>query len=127
MTNDGDWANTVSHPRHNVEKTYRAQVKTPPRADALKSLREGVLLDGRRTAPARVKMLDDGRLEIIIHEGRNRQVRRMCETVGHPVVKLTRMAIGNVKLGRLTPGAWRHLTPAELKSFGQNKKDGEPC
>jgi pseudouridine synthase len=118
MTNDGGWANKIAHPRHGVEKVYRAKVQGVPRAAAIKNLREGVLLDeGKKTAPAKVKLLDDGRLELTIHEGRNRQVRRMCLAVGHAVTQLARVAVGNVKLGKLKPGQWRHLTPAELTGF----------
>jgi pseudouridine synthase len=119
MTTDGAWANGISHPRNGVEKVYRAKLQGRPDTAALNQLRTGVLLDcGRRTAPARVMPLDGGRLEIAICEGMNRQVRRMCEAVGFPVLGLTRVAVGGVRLGLLKPGTWRHLTPAEVRLFG---------
>ncbi len=115
LTNDGELANTLTHPRYEVPKTYRVRVARAPVGDrAVRRLREGVQLEDGPTAPARVRR--DGRdvLEITIHEGRNRQVRRMCEEVGHPVVALERIAFGPLRLGDLPPGRARRLTGSEL-------------
>jgi 23S rRNA pseudouridine2605 synthase len=116
LTNDGELANLLAHPRHGVEKTYRAQVEggEVPEA-ALRRLREGVELDDGPTAPASVRQVGPGVLEITIHEGRKRQVRRMCEAVGHPVTELERVALGPLRLGDLAPGESRPLTPAEVE------------
>ncbi|HEV3000015.1 MAG TPA: pseudouridine synthase [Solirubrobacteraceae bacterium] len=115
LTNDGDLANALTHPRYEVPKTYRVRVARTPVSDrAVRRLREGVQLEDGLTAPARVRR--DGRdvLEITIHEGRNRQVRRMCEAVGHPVVSLERIAFGPLRLGDLPPGRARRLSGSEL-------------
>ena len=115
LTNDGELANALTHPRYEVPKTYRARVARAPVSDrAVRRLREGVQLEDGMTAPARVRR--DGRdvLEITIHEGRNRQVRRMSEAVGHPVVALARAASGPLRLGDLPPGGARRLTGSEL-------------
>jgi 23S rRNA pseudouridine2605 synthase len=116
VTNDGELAHRLTHPSFEVPRVYRAQVRRPPvREPALRRLREGVLLDDGRTAPARVRRLTPDRLEIVLHEGRKRQVRRMCEAVGHPVVELERVAFGPLRLGALAPGQARLLTPAEVE------------
>jgi 23S rRNA pseudouridine2605 synthase len=116
LTNDGDLANHLMHPRYEVPKTYRAKVANGPVGErALRTLREGVELDDGRTAPARVRPLGPGELELTIREGRKRQVRRMCEAVGHPVVGLRRIAFGPLHLGDLRPGAHRRLSPAEVE------------
>jgi 23S rRNA pseudouridine2605 synthase len=115
LTNDGELANALTHPRFEVPKTYRVRVARGPVSDrAVRRLREGVQLDDGMTAPARVRR--DGRdvLEITIHEGRNRQVRRMCEAVGHRVLELQRIAFGPLRLGDLPPGRARRVTGAEL-------------
>jgi 23S rRNA pseudouridine2605 synthase len=115
LTNDGELANALTHPRFEVPKTYRVRVAKPPVADrAVRRLREGVQLEDGMTAPARVRR--DGRdvLEITIHEGRNRQVKRMCEAVGHRVLALERIAFGPLRLGDLPPGRARRVTGAEL-------------
>ncbi|MBA3303012.1 MAG: rRNA pseudouridine synthase, partial [Acidimicrobiia bacterium] len=114
MTNDGDLAFRLTHPRFGVEKEYVAEVVGPPSRAALRTLREGVDLDDGRTAPARVTLLEPTVLRIVIHEGRNRQVRRMCEALGHPVQRLVRTRIGPVSDRALAPGAWRALVPAEV-------------
>jgi 23S rRNA pseudouridine2605 synthase len=115
LTNDGELANALTHPRFEVPKTYRVRVARGPVSDrAVRRLREGVQLEDGLTAPARVRR--DGRdvLEITIHEGRNRQVRRMCEEVGHRVLELQRIAFGPLRLGDLAPGRARRITGAEL-------------
>jgi 23S rRNA pseudouridine2605 synthase len=115
LTNDGDLANHLMHPRYEVPRTYRAKVGGGAVGDAaLRALREGVELDDGRTAPARVRRLRPDVLEITIREGRKRQVRRMLDAVGHPVVSLERVAFGPLWLKGLEPGAHRRLTAAEL-------------
>jgi 23S rRNA pseudouridine2605 synthase len=116
LTNDGELAELLSHPRHRVERTYRARVRSGPVPEkALRELREGVELDDGRTAPARVRQLEPGRLEIVIAEGRKRQVRRMCEAVGHRVEELERVAFGPLRLGDLREGKSRRLSRAEVE------------
>lgn len=122
LTSDGDLAARLTHPRHGVERVYEATVAGEPDARAVASLRDGVVIDGRRTAPARVvagSTVSRGRhvttrLTITLREGRNRQVRQMCATVGHPVRTLRRTRMGPLSLRGLRPGDWRDLTPAEL-------------
>jgi 23S rRNA pseudouridine2605 synthase len=116
LTNDGQLAHTLTHPSFEVPKTYRARVRGGPVGEPeLRILREGVPLEDGMTAPAQVRQLRGGVLELTIHEGRNRQVRRMCQAVGHPVSELTRIAFGPLRLGELKPGAHRRLTDAEVK------------
>lgn len=116
LTNDGDLANALTHPSFQVEKIYRARVEPAPVAEsALRALREGVQLEDGCTAPARVRQLEPGTLEIAIHEGRKRQVRRMCEAVGHRVKALERTAFGPLRLERLPEGEFRRLSPAEVE------------
>jgi pseudouridine synthase len=121
LTNDGDLAAMLTHPRHGVERTYEARVAGMPDDRALERLRTGVPLDGRRTLPADVQLLNAGRrdkdgvVRITIREGRNRQVRRMLEAVGHPVQMLRRTRIGPISDRYLKPGAWRDLTPDEIR------------
>jgi len=120
LTNDGDLAHRLTHPSFEVPKTYRATVRRPPvRRQALQRLREGVVLEDGTTAPARVKVLAPDTLEITIHEGRKRQVRRMCEAVGHPVVALQRTAFGPLHLGRLPEGGHRRLSTQEVRALRQ--------
>ncbi|HZO61249.1 MAG TPA: pseudouridine synthase [Solirubrobacterales bacterium] len=117
MTNDGELANRLMHPRYEVPRTYRAQVGGSPSKRALQALREGVELEDGRSHPARIRVVGGGResvLEITIHEGRNRIVRRMLEAVGYPVRSLERVAFGPLELGRLRPGGARRLRPPEL-------------
>jgi pseudouridine synthase len=117
LTNDGDLANRLAHPRHGVDKTYVADVDGDPTAEVIRRLAEGVELDDGMTAPARARRLGPGRIELAIHEGRNRQVRRMCEAVGHPVHRLHRTAYGPLTLGSLAPGRWRPLTANEVEAL----------
>jgi 23S rRNA pseudouridine2605 synthase len=115
LTNDGELAHRLTHPSFEVPKTYRAKVANAPVRDrAVASLRAGVLLDDGRTAPAEVRRTGADTLELTIHEGRKRQVRRMFESVGHPVRSLARIAIGPLELGDLEPGAHRRLSDAEV-------------
>jgi 23S rRNA pseudouridine2605 synthase len=118
LTNDGELAYRLTHPSFEVPKTYRATVKNPPVGNAaIKALRQGVDLDDGRTAPANVRRLAPDALELTIHEGRKRQVRRMCDAVGHPVTRLERVAFGPLALGGLKPGKHRRLTDAELRAL----------
>ena len=115
LTNDGELANRLTHPRFEVPKTYRAKLAGGPiEATALHALRDGVELDDGITAPARVRKLGANEIELTIHEGRNRQVRRMCEAVGHPVRELVRTRFGPLALAGLAPGEYRRLTAQEL-------------
>ena len=114
LTNDGPLAHRLAHPRYRVEKVYVADVDGEPDDDVVRRLAEGVELDDGRTAPARVRRLAPSRLELVLHEGRNRQVRRMLEAVGHPVVKLRRVRYAGLSAGRLRPGQWRDLTREEV-------------
>lgn len=116
LTNDGDLANRLMHPRYGVQKTYRAEVRPSPVSEAsLRALREGVQLDDGPTAPAKVRRLAPARFEITIGEGRNRQIRRMCEAIGHRVTSLERTAFGPLRLLGLEQGAHRRLTDAEVE------------
>jgi 23S rRNA pseudouridine2605 synthase len=118
LTNDGDLAQLLTHPRHGVEKEYLAHVDGGRvSAGALRRLRDGIDLDDGLTAPATVSQPEPGVLRITIHEGRNRQVRRMCDAVGHPVLRLVRLRIGPLSDRRLGPGEWRPLTVAEVRSL----------
>jgi len=117
LTNDGPLAHRLAHPRYEVEKAYVADVEGEPGDDVLRRLAEGVELDDGATAPARVRRVGPSRLELVLHEGRNRQVRRMLETVGHPVLKLRRSRYAGLGPGRLRPGDWRDLTGAEVASL----------
>ncbi len=117
LTNDGPLAHRLAHPRYGVEKTYVAEVVGDPNDAALAALRDGVELEDGRTAPARVRRLAPGRVELVIHEGRNHQVRRMFEAVGHPVNHLHRSVYAGLTLDGLEPGAWRELTAREVEQL----------
>lgn len=127
ITNDGDLANRIAHPRHGVDKEYLAEVAGGPvSAGALRRLRQGVDIGDAVTAPAEVSQPSPGVLRIVIHEGRNRQVRRMCDAVGHPVSRLVRVRIGPLADRRLAPGAWRHLSPQEYRHLVEALVDQRP-
>jgi 23S rRNA pseudouridine2605 synthase len=118
LTDDGELAHRLTHPSFEVPRTYHAKVRNAPvRDEAVRRLREGVELDDGPTGPARVKRLGADRLEITIHEGRKRQVRRMCEAVGHPVIALERVRFGPLWLGKLEEGRYRRLTAAEVEKL----------
>jgi 23S rRNA pseudouridine2605 synthase len=121
LTNDGELTQLLTHPSHGVVKTYLAEVEGRPSPAALRRLREGVELDDGPTAPAKVNLVQpragSAAVEIGLHEGRNRQVRRMLDAVGHPVVRLVRTRIGPVADRSLRPGEWRALTRQEVRSL----------
>jgi 23S rRNA pseudouridine2605 synthase len=124
LTNDGELAARLTHPRHEVDKVYEARVRGVPDAHTLERLAKGVTIEGHRTAPAKVRLLDapnkrpaeneQTRIELAIHEGRQRQVRKMFDAVGHPVVRLKRVRIGPIEDPNMPPGHWRELTPQEI-------------
>ena len=125
LTNDGELADRLTHPRHEVPRTYEVRVFGTPTAEMLRRLETGVPLDGRRTAKAQVRVIESftkksgeqSLLELVIHEGRNRQVRRMCQAVGMPVITLARTKIGTLTDRRLKPGMFRELRPAEVQQL----------
>ncbi|MCL5958962.1 MAG: rRNA pseudouridine synthase [Chloroflexi bacterium] len=131
LTNDGDLAYRLTHPSFVVEKEYRVLVEGHPSSEKLARLRQGVEIDGEVSAPAKVEETgrEDGNtwLRLVIHEGRKRQIRRMAEAVGHPVIKLMRTRIGSLRLGELAPGQFRRLAPGEVqKLFTGSRKKTSP-
>jgi 23S rRNA pseudouridine2605 synthase len=122
LTNDGDLAHQLTHPGFGIEKEYLAQVRGQLSAGALRRLREGIALDDGVTAPAQVSQPEPGLVRITIHEGRNRQVRRMLDAVGHPVQRLVRVRIGPLHDRRLAPGQWRALTVEERRKLEEATK-----
>ena len=124
LTNDGEIANRITHPSYGVEKEYVVHVEGSPTRSVLRQLREGVELDDGVTAPARVTPVEPNVLRLVIHEGRNRQVRRMCDAVGHPVIRLVRTRIGPLADRSIRPGTWRHLETDELRALERAVADG---
>ena len=131
LTTDGDLAEKLTHPRNEVERVYEAIVAGAPDDGAIEKLRRGVFIDGRRTAPAEVKRgatVKSGqttKLTISLREGRNRQVRKMCQVVGHPVRALTRVRMGSITLGKLRPGEWRELGDEEVAALKRGTASGQ--
>ncbi len=125
LTNDGDFAYRMTHPTQHIQKKYHAIVSGTPDVGHVMKLRHGVEIDGYVTKPARVEIADTRenttQLNITISEGKNRQIRKMCETIGFPVIKLKRVSIGNVNLGNLPKGKWRHLSEGELNILNGNR------
>jgi len=117
LTNDGPLSHRLAHPRYGVEKVYVADVQGEPTDAALQRLRDGIELDDGPTAPARVRRLGPNRIELALHEGRNRQVRRMLEAVGHPATRLHRTIYAGLTLEGLEPGQWRKLEPSEVDAL----------
>jgi len=117
LTNDGDLTQRLTHPSFGVPKEYLAHVQGVPTPAAIRRLREGIKLEDGVTSPAEVSMPQDGLLRLVIHEGRNRQVRRMCEAVGHPVLRLVRVRIGPITDSSLSAGEWRSMTRDEVRSL----------
>jgi 23S rRNA pseudouridine2605 synthase len=124
LTNDGDLTHRLTHPSFGVEKEYLALVEGTPSAGDLRRLREGIELDDGVTAPARASLQPPSSLTLVIHEGRNRQVRRMCEAIGHPVQRLVRVRVGPIADRRLAPGAWRPLTQDEVRALERSVAPG---
>ncbi len=126
FSTDGALGHALLHPSHHVSKTYRAQVKGVPRKGDLARLQEGILLEDGMTAPAQVRLIDGkgpgATIELTIHEGRKRQVKRMCEAIGHPVLKLHRLSFGPLGLGSLKEGQWRELSPEEVAALSAGSK-----
>ena len=122
LTNDGELANRLTHPRYEVQKTYRVELLRPPADRDLEQLRRGVELDDGPTAPARARRTAEREIEISIHEGRNRQVRRMAEAVGNEVVRLERVRLGSLELGELRRGEARRLTDEELRRLWEDAR-----
>ena len=128
LTNDGDFANQVAHPKRHVAKTYRVTVRPAVTEEQLNQMSTGIVIEGRRTAPAKVRVLQQelGRvvLEIVLYEGRNREIRKMCEALGLEVARLKRIAVGPVRLGMLPQGKYRELTKEELRALAAEMKKG---
>jgi 23S rRNA pseudouridine2605 synthase len=125
LTNDGDLTHRLTHPSFGVEKEYVAEVEGQPSRGSVRKLREGVELDDGITAPAKATLVEPNVVRITIHEGRNRQIRRMCETVGHPVIRLVRTRIGPIVDRGLAPGEWRPLTSDEVRAL-ERAAAGDP-
>jgi len=119
LTDDGDLANKLMHPKYHIFKTYEADIKGSISEDSINILKNGILIDGYKTAPAKVKLINRSQkntsVQISIHEGKNRQVRKMFEKIGHRVIKLKRISFGNINLGGLMEGQWIYLTDDEIK------------
>jgi 23S rRNA pseudouridine2605 synthase len=126
LTNDGDLAARLTHPRHGVPRVYEVRVLGVPDDHDRDRLARGVTIDGRRTAPAQVKALAPSVLQITIHEGRNRQVRKMCEAIGHPVDALRRVAIGPIRDPKLKAGRWRDLRDDEVERLRRAASQAAP-
>ena len=114
LTNDGEWANKLMHPRNKIKKTYIAKIRGQVTECILAKFRGGIYIERKKTAPAEIEMISKSTAKIVLHEGRNRQVRKMCETIGLVVLSLKRVSIGGLQLGELLPGEWRYLTDSEL-------------
>lgn len=117
ITNDGELTHRLTHPSFGVEKEYLVEVEGTPTRGSVRRLRDGIELDDGPTAPAQASLLAPSLLRLTIHEGRNRQVRRMCDAIGHPVVRLVRQRIGPIRDRRLQPGQWRALTVDEVRAL----------
>lgn len=126
LTNDGELTLRLTHPRFGVDKEYLVAIDGTPRPGTLRRLREGIDLDDGPTAPARVSQVGPGVLRIVLHEGRNRQIRRMCAAVGHPVTRLVRTRIGPLRDGSLAPGQWRALEVPEVRALERATTTGRP-
>ena len=117
LTNDGDLAARLTHPRHGVVRVYEARVLGEPDDHDIDRLQKGVVIDGQKTGPAEVKATAPGHLRVTVREGRNRQVRKMCDAIGHPVTRLTRVAIGPIHDAKLKRGQWREMTDVEVRKL----------
>jgi len=123
LTNDGEFTYKLTHPKYEIKKIYIAEITGIPSIKEIREFENGLCIDSIKTSVAKFKILKRRKnsciVEITIHEGRNRQVRRMCGAIGHPVIKLKRIAVGNINLGNLPEGKWRYLTNAEIKKLLQ--------
>lgn len=121
LTNDGDMANRLLHPRYGIKKLYQVKVLGSPNAKSLEALRRGIYLDGKKTAPAKISLKSRGSrhswLQVEIQEGRKREVRRLFKSIGHPVLILKRLRFAGLSLGSLKPGEWRYLTQEEIRGL----------
>jgi len=121
LTNDGDFSYRLSHPKHEVNKVYIAEVKGCPTASEMQAFMKGIIIDGKKTYPAKIRILKETKknsiVEIIIHEGRNRQVKKMCKEIGHEVISLQRYAIDTITIDKLPEGKWRYLTDKEVEKL----------
>jgi 23S rRNA pseudouridine2605 synthase len=122
LTNDGELAHRLAHPRYEVEKVYEVEIEGEPSDAALEQLRSGIELDDGRTAPAQARRVGPSRVELLLHEGRKHQVKRMLAAVGHPVRRLHRSRYAGLTLDGLEPGDWRELEPHELERLGETAK-----
>lgn len=126
LTNDGDFAQKILHPRYEIERTYRAVVAGQPSKEKLRELETGIVLDGQRTWPARIRVLSMKKkatvVEIVIHEGKKRQVRRMFDAIGHRVLELSRTAYGGLRLGTMAVGSYRKLSAKDLEAISSREK-----
>jgi len=129
LTNDGELCHMLQHPRYGLKKVYLVKVKGKPSESDLDRLRRGIFIDGRKTTSAKVRRMDKKGthtwLEISIREGRNRQIRRMCQAIGHPVLKLKRIQVGPLSIGKLKPGEFRVLTRHEIDRLKSEAKNGQ--
>ncbi len=125
LTNNGELTHRLTHPSFGVETEYVAVVEGKPSRSSLRLLREGVDLEDGKTAPAKIALIEQETIRLTIHEGKNRQVRRMCSTVGHPVKRLIRTRIGPLSDRSLPPGSWRELTTAEIRSLEKSVADSD--
>lgn len=121
LTNDGEFAYKLTHPKHKMSKTYIARIKGMPEKSKLIKFEEGLVIDNKKTAPAKIKIISKDNntttVKITIHEGRNRQIRKMCEVIGHPVLELKRIAIGKLELNELEVGKWRYLSNIDMDNI----------
>lgn len=119
LTNDGEYSYALTHPKHHIKKMYVAEIRGIPDSQKLDKFRKGLRIEDYTTQPAEIRIVSSGKktsiVEITIYEGRNRQVKKMCSTIGHPVISLKRIAVGNLQLGDLPVGRWRYLKGFELK------------
>jgi len=126
LTNDGELANALLHPSNNINKVYIATIEGHISEEDRLKLENGVIIDGKKTSPAKIRVMKEKNknvlVEIVIHEGRNRQIKKMCEEIGHKVVSLHRQAIGNLDLGNLKEGEWRYLKKNEIEELMKNRK-----